>query len=389
MALETTNYQCPSCNGPLRWDGATNALHCDYCGASFAREQIAATYDPKQTVADEKAASASTPGFSVGPDTVVTRSQAAANPIQTYLSSSEWNAAADNVVSYTCSSCGAELVADRTTAVTTCPYCDNNTVLPGVLTGMHRPDLVVPFRVTKEQAEEALRTYYQGKRFIPNAFVSNNRVAEIKGVYVPFWLYSATMDASGTFRAQNSTTINNSDGSVVLKTDHYDVKRAGHLRIERVPVDASTRMPDAHMDAIEPYDYRELKKFELSYLPGYLTERYDQDARACHDRAVTRMAESTKQALYNTVQGYDSVEPVHIDIKTSDESVAYALLPVWMLHTQWNNQDFLFAINGQTGKLIGDLPVDTGKVIRFFLLIFVILAVVFGLLAYFFLGGQQ
>jgi hypothetical protein len=155
---------------------------------------------------------------------------------------------------------------------------------------------------------------------------------------------------------------------------------------KRIPVDGSTKMPDAHMDAIEPFDYSEMVPFSMGYLPGYVTDRYDQDAKMCEDRMRTRVENTCVDELENTVSGYSSVSLKHADARMSLDDVAYALLPVWMLHTRWNDEDYLFAMNGQTGKLVGDLPIDNGKMIRYFLLIFIPMVVVLGILVGFIFG---
>ena len=150
----------------------------------------------------------------------------------------------------------------------------------------------------------------------------------------------------------------------------------------RVPVDGSQKMPDAHMDSIEPYDYSEITPFSVAYLPGYLTDRFDMDVAACQPRATERMKSTAQSELRNTVTGYDSVSSGVCTVDEDLKEVSYALLPVWMLHTKWNDQDFLFAMNGQTGKLIGDLPIDNGKVASWFLRIFIPLVAVAGAVSF-------
>ena len=128
-----------------------------------------------------------------------------------------------------------------------------------------------------------------------------------------------------------------------------------------MPVDGSTQMPDAHMDAIEPYDYADLKPFSLSYLPGYLADQYDVSKEECARRANARCTASIEDALRDTVVGYSSCTTVSKNVTVNPGRVQYALMPVWMLSTKWKDKNFLFAMNGQTGKLIGDLPIDKGK----------------------------
>ena len=195
-----------------------------------------------------------------------------------------WSEAeAEGLNSYSCPTCGAELVCDETTAATTCPYCGNPTVLGGKLSGKLEPEYILPFMLDKKAAIAQLTRYYKGKAFLPKAFKSQNHIAEIQGVYVPFWLYDAKADARAGTRARTPRATARGD-YMVTTTQHYDVRREGSAAFAKVPVDGSSKMPNTHMDAIEPFDYGDLKPFSTAYLPGYLADRYDEDADACAER---------------------------------------------------------------------------------------------------------
>ena len=346
MANQVTNYKCPACTGPLRFDSATGKLQCDFCGSSYEVAEIEKLYAEK----DAQAAGA----FRQAEE------QAAADGEWTAASGSDWGADAEKLRVYSCPSCGAELICDETTSATSCPYCGNNTIVPGQFSGALKPDYVLPFKLDKAAAVAALKKHYGGKKLLPKAFSNENHIEEVKGVYVPFWLYdgSAEVDVRchGTKVSGYSTAREN-----VTVTNHYDVRRAGTVRFERVPVDASSKMPDDHMDAIEPFDYKELKPFSTAYLPGFLADKYDVSVEDCHERADTRCEGSLVAALGDTVTGYDSCVPVSHDVKLRRGKVHYALLPVWLLSTKWQGKNYLFAMNGQTGKLVGDLPTSAGK----------------------------
>ena len=133
------------------------------------------------------------------------------------------------------------------------------------------------------------------------------------------------------------------------------------MALERIPADSSAKMPDAHMDAIEPFDFDELVPFSVAYLPGYLAERYDQEADTCQPRAMRRMKGSLEDELQATVTGYDDVTQESINANSEVTGLSQALFPVWLLHTLYKDEDYLFAMNGQTGKLVGDLPTSYGK----------------------------
>ena len=348
MAEKTTNYQCPACTGPLHYDGASGKLVCDYCGSAYDVKDIEARYAKKQAAADTAAEGDA--------------KKAARLPRQ---DSPVWSEAeAEGLNSYSCPTCGAELVCDETTAATTCPYCGNPTVLGGKLSGKLKPEYILPFKLDKKAAIAQLTRYYKGKAFLPKAFKSQNHIAEIQGVYVPFWLYDANVEADMTFNATRSHTHTTPD-EYITETDHFLVHRQGSLSFEKVPVDGATKMPDGHMDAIEPYDYGGLKPFAMSYLPGFLAEKYDVSKDESSRRARVRCENSAENAVRNTVLGYETCVTARKNLRVKPGDVKYALMPVWLLSTQWQGKNFLFAMNGQTGKLIGDLPIDKKRLWAF------------------------
>ena len=255
MADKVTNYQCPACTGPLHFDSATGKLVCDYCGSAYEVADIEAQYAAKQKKADSAAEA----------DQKKAARRKTAAPVWDEME-------AASLTSYTCTTCGAELVCDATTAATNCPYCGNPTVLGGKLSGKLKPEYILPFKLDKNAAIAQLTHYYKGKAFLPKAFKSQNHIAELQGVYVPFWLYDAEADARGSY--EGLTTESHREGDYnVTTTQHYDVRREGTAVFTRVPVDGSSKMPNAHMDAIEPFDYSELKPFSTAYLPGFLADR--------------------------------------------------------------------------------------------------------------------
>ena len=358
MATQVTNYQCPACTGPLHFVGSSGRLECDYCGASFDVAEIEALYAQKEQKAAE-AAQRETAGQAP--------SAGAADGSDWDASglSEDWGADAAGMKAYSCPSCGAELLCDVTTAATSCPYCGNPSVIPGQFTGILKPDFVLPFKLNKEDAIKALKRHYRKKPLLPSTFSKANHLEEIKGVYVPFWMYDGEASGSARFHATQVHTYTSGDYEIT-ETSHYDVSRAGSIGFEKIPVDASSKMPDDYMDSIEPYDYAELKPFSTAYLPGFLADKYDVSIEDSRERADKRCAGSLLSALERTVSGYTTCIETSRDIRLKRGKVHYALLPVWILNTRWEGKDFFFAMNGQTGKLVGNLPVSTKRVIGLF-----------------------
>ena len=259
MASQITNFQCPACTGPLHFEGASGQLACDYCGSHFTVQEIEALYGGKIDQAAQ-AAQAEEP---------------VPSPVEgwDWPEDENWDAEQAHLKSYTCPSCAAELICDETTVATSCPYCGNPTVVPAQFQGMLKPDFILPFKLDKEAAVRALKKYYQGKKLLPKSFRSDNHIEEVKGVYVPFWLFDGEADADMEFAATQVRVYSNGRERVT-ETDHFRVRRAGSVAFENIPVDASRQMPDAHMDAIETFDYAELKPFSAAYLPGYYANKY-------------------------------------------------------------------------------------------------------------------
>ena len=148
-------------------------------------------------------------------------------------------------------------------------------------------------------------------------------------------------------------------------------------------MDASSKMPDGHMDSIEPYDYKELKPFSTAYLPGFLADKFDVTVEQSRQRADQRCEGTFLSSLRSTIKHYDSCTLTECHVHLKRGQVHYALLPVWMLNTKWRGKDFIFAMNGQTGKLVGDLPINWWKVVGVFAAVAIPLALLGSALSFF------
>lgn len=355
MAI-ATNYQCPACGGPLHFVGSSNKLECDYCGSSYEVEQIDRQYEQKNQKAVETEEK---------------------NPDSTQNEFED-----SNLREYNCPSCGARLVCDETTAATSCPYCGNNQVIASGFKGGKMPEKIIPFKLEKQAAINALKEHYKGKKFLPSVFSAQNHIEEIKGVYVPFWLFDGHVDADITFEG-TKRSVQTTSTERIITTSYYDVKRNGTVKFEKISVDASQKMDDALMDSVEPFDYQDLRDFTKSYLPGFFAEFYDVSTEECLERAKKRAENTAFSEIQNSISGYSTLKATTKNIKFIQEKVTHAFLPVWVLSTKWNGKNYIFAMNGQTGKMVGDLPLDKGKFWRTFALITACVAAVVTTLVYF------
>lgn len=374
MPDQVTNYQCLACGGPLHFDGALGKLKCDYCGSAFTTAEVEAFYAAKDASAAQAQAQADAQQrqqqTNAQQQANAQNAQAQANA-QAGAASSDWDmsdlqgnggwgADAAGMKTYNCPSCGAQLICDATTAATECPYCGNPSIVPGQFVNDLRPDYVIPFRLDKEAAKRALLEHYKGKPLLPGAFKTANHVNKIQGVYVPFWLFDGRAEGGATFEATRSHTHRQGDDEIT-ETEHFTVVRAGSLDFQGVPVDGSSKMDDDYMDSIEPFDYSALTRFSTAYLPGFLADKYDVGVEACARRADERCANTFVDELRGTVVGYDTCVEMGRDVRLLRGKVHYALMPVWVLNTKWNGKDYMFMMNGQTGKMVGDLPTSQAK----------------------------
>ena len=333
--MEIMTFKCPCCDAGLKFDSEKQSVACEYCGNEFTLEQLKDIEDhdniPDQNVFDWN-------------DDVHTH-----ETVDT-----------ENMCVYSCPSCGAEIVGPENMAASECAYCSNPIIVHEKLSGMLKPDLIIPFSISKDEAKEAYKKFIKGKKLLPNLFADKNRIEKITGIYVPFWLFDCTSNGSFSYTASNTRVWSDSRYRYT-KTDYYSVIRDGSIKFIKVPVDASIKMADEYMDALEPYNYDGLKAFDMSYISGFFADRYDTAAIPSRERASKRITESTESIIRGTVNGYSSVIRKHGNVNTAVEATKYALLPVWMLSTKYNDKIYTFAVNGQTGKFIGELPVDKKK----------------------------
>lgn len=285
--------------------------------------------------------------------------------------------------SYRCQSCGGEVVGDETMAASSCPYCGSPIVVISQLSGLLKPDFVIPFKIDKEAAKEALKSHYKGKRLLPKKFQDENHLDEIKGIYVPFWLFDCDADGHIEYRCTRVHSWSDDDYDYT-ETNYYSAVRSGSLAFDKIPIDGSIKMADDLMESIEPYDYSEAVDFQTAYLSGFFADKYDVSAENSVYRANDRIRSSTEQVFRETVTGYDTVSPVSTNVQTSNTKVHYALLPVWILNTSWNNERYTFAMNGQTGRFVGNLPCDKKLWWRWFGIYSVVATAIAACIAHFF-----
>ncbi|MDD6037987.1 MAG: hypothetical protein PUD20_04190, partial [bacterium] len=319
--------KCPCCGGAIEFNSSVQKMKCPYCDTEFDMEALKA-YDDDLLDNDN--------------------------------SDMEWNTDAietwsegdsDGLGVYVCDSCGGEIVSDENTAASICPFCDNPITLKGRLQGDLKPDYIIPFQLDKKAAKAKFSEHLKGKKLLPRVFREETHIDEIKGMYVPYWLFDSTVNAQMRYKATRLRHWSDSKYNYT-ETSHFAVIREGDLSFSHVPVDGSTKMADDLMESLEPYDFSEAVPFQSAYFAGYYADKYDVDEKASISRANERMRHSTEAQFRSTVHGFSSVMPDGGTVQLLEGKAGYAMYPVWILNTTWNGERYMFAMNGQTGKFV-------------------------------------
>ena len=338
-------FKCPCCNAGLRFRGDVQQLTCAYCDNTFDIDTVRAFHESEQQKNAEEFTWEET-------------------------SRQEWSAAEQETMQFfLCPSCGGEILTDEHTAATFCPYCDNPTIMPARLSGGWKPDAVIPFKTSREDAKAAFLNLCKGKPLLPKMFTQEQQLEKITGMYVPFWLYDCTGDFNGSYKA---TRIHRwSDARYhYTKTDHFLLKRSADAAFVGIPMDGSTKMDDTFMESIEPFDYGELTDFNTAYLSGFLADKYDVPSQNGEDRIRQRIDTAMEEMLQSSFLGYATVVPTSRQLRVNHSKARYVLLPVWMLNTRYDGKIYTFAMNGQTGKMTGSFPISRGRTAAWFAGIF-------------------
>lgn len=331
--MAVVSLKCPNCDGELIFDPSTQNYKCEYCGDLFSQQEIDAMY-PEETQQSGQETQAQ-----------------------------EEESREGSSVCYTCPSCGAQIVTDETTAASFCYYCHNPVVLNAQLSGDFLPDQIIPFSVTKEQAQKGFEEYIRKKHFVPSAFFSKKQIESMTGVYFPYWCYDVNLDGKMQGDARNLRVWRMGDIEYT-ETKHYNIYREGVVTQENLTEHALKKANAKLASGVMPYDFSKLSPFRMGYLSGFFAERRDIERQEVEGMMQTKMRESAEKLMRETVSGYQSVSIANANFRAKKEKWSYVLFPVWTLtYKAANGKIYYYSMNGQTGKVCGELPVHYGKVL--------------------------
>lgn len=358
MTNRALDNKCPACGAPILYKPNLKKWKCDYCKSEFTLEEM------------KKYNNASNEKNNIKEEVKTEKQKEKDNT---------------NYYEYNCKDCGAKIIADENTAATFCVYCGNTAILKEKLSGKFAPDMIIPFKNEKEKAIEAFKSLNKGRPLMPNFFNDEKNIEKIKGVYIPFWLYDVKVNGELDATSTTSTTWTVGD-TVYTKTDTYRLEREGEMSFNKIPVDGSTRFDNDIMNTIEPFNYSELEEYNHAYLSGFLAEKYDVDEETSFKDAEERSLNSARDTIKDDM-GMGIKTIVNDTLASTKLLTKYVLLPVWMINVKYKDKFYTFAMNGQTGEFVGNIPVDKKKAFIYGILTFIITFILVVLISYIFYKG--
>ena len=312
---------CKNCARALVFDPRTQRLVCSSCGSTFAPEEIEAESMPYRE--DMEAVSAEE-----------AYGEKSADTMDCYV--------------YQCAECGGEIIINGTEASTTCVYCGNPNVVFSRISKQKRPELVLPFAITREKAIELVHKKIDKGLFIPKG-IKHFKPECVRGIYIPYWIVNADYTNAVVISGQ----VRTGKHSV---TRYYG--RAGEMHIKNLPLDASRALTDESSFRLEPYDLTLLKPFDEDYLAGFYSNVSDVVYNDLRHAALLRANEYFNEEAINNVSDSASNKKVISSYPSLllDNDMVYAMLPAWFITFRYKGKPNTILVNGQSGKVVCGLP---------------------------------
>lgn len=331
------SYACPGCGGELIYRAGTDEMICPHCGRTAKIKAVAALGD-----------------FS-GEAAVIKLGREPEGK---------------------CPNCGAAVPVETHTAATFCTYCKAPILVEANLHDAFCPEKLIPFAFDRAEAQKKFKNWTGTGKLTPSSFKSKATMDKVTGMYVPYWLYSYTVNTAVKADCYNET-VSTAGSTESVRKDHYEVTTAITAAYDYVPQDASEKIDDVKASAVEPYDYAALEDFSGPFLSGFFADTYEA-ASEQYEAVVKKQIEDDmlRAAEEKLNEKYDHVELKESESEFLDPKIVFALLPMWILNFEYLGKTYPLYMNGQTGKICGELPTSKLRVLLVFLLAF---AVFFGL----------
>lgn len=268
----------------------------------------------------------------------------------------------------TCESCGAKAVIEPLMRTARCPYCDSPSVVDRPATA-DRPDpvFVVPFAVEREAAALAIRGWLRNRWMAP-ATLRRARPDQVTGVYLPTYLYSATADTMysavvGEVYFATRVDPRSKKTRRAREIEYHDLKGEHACHLKDVVVTASVGLPNDEIEAVEPFDLNDLRRYTPATLSGWLSEEPSMTREECLQLAREEGRGKIDGLLRRFLPG-DTLRALKHHTRFKTESLDLTLLPLWVFAIRYRpgKPPVRFVVNGQTGKVHGSAPVSWVKV---------------------------
>ncbi|MFV0396052.1 MAG: hypothetical protein ACK5LC_16985 [Coprobacillaceae bacterium] len=333
--MSALSFSCPHCGAPIENLKEGDSYHCPYCDShfSFAEVQAATKQKHEENLEETKIQH------------------------EKEIESEKYE---DQVVTYECKQCGAQVVSDKNTVATFCLYCHSPNVIPARLIETYQPDKIIPFMVNEEKAKAEFQNWTKNISFLPDSFSDSKHLEKISPLYTPYWLYSmdGDFDLKGTGIRKSSWRSGNYR---YTKTDYYDVTKTGVIKYSRIPADASLALENKTMQLLEPYDYKAMVDFDMAHLIGHYAEKYDDSKDALSKEVEGEVNSDMSSQISGMKSSFHSFRETTNGTQLKNQNTEYAFMPVWFLNYKYENKDYAFTMNGQSRKVVGFLPIDKNK----------------------------
>lgn len=375
MAVYT--YKCPNCGGALEFEPSINKLKCDYCLSEFTVEEIdkyikdnpdkeIATEVPEEDRVVNDGLTKDNSTYNQ-PDVIVASGENVTSDAQDLKDFDELKDSdeviEEHIKGYVCDSCGAEVVTTDTTLTTFCYYCHNPVVITDRTQGEFKPNKVIPFKIDKEKAEKTFLDWVSKKRYVRKDFYSSSQLEKITGMYLPYWGVDSkfSLNLQGKGYKEKSYT---SGGYRVNETSEFEIDRQGEFLVNNVSELAYSKVNKELLDSITPFNFEEVEPFKIFYLNGFFSETYDKTYDELKPVIDSRQKQYIENVISSNLSQYNRTNLTIREAKLVDEKRNHMLLPTWMLTYDYLGKKFIYALNGQTGKAYGDLPIDNKLIVK-------------------------
>jgi hypothetical protein len=290
---------------------------------------------------------------------------------------------------FRCQNCGAEVQVDPDQRSYTCAFCESTYVveLPADRAARQRPEFVIGFAVTQEQAADKYDKWIKAGGWFRPGDLARAKVEErLRGVYLPFWSFSMLSQSRFSasigeywWRTETYTTVEN--GKTVTKTrqvretEWWPLSGKHHRYYSGYLVSGSRGLPQQYADSIQPFQTAAMKRYQPFFLAGWLAEEYSIE----RDAAEQRCREEFERWAHEHVNAFlpgDTSSGLVCSTEFSDINSDLILLPIYLLTYRYQQKVFRFLINGQTGRVYGEKPLSWQRIALAVLVVILIVAII-------------